>query len=53
MDFAFLVCNRVKVKESEKIDNNLDLAIEFKNLWNMKVTVISVTVDMLGTVPEI
>ena len=33
-------------------NNNLDLARELKNLWNMKVTVIPSVIGMLGTVIE-
>ena len=40
------------MKESEKKDKFLDLAGEMKKLWNMKVTVIPIVVDMLGTVPK-
>ena len=30
----------------------LDLAKEFKKLWNMKVTVIPIVIGLLGTVPK-
>ena len=43
---------RVKLKESEKRDKNLDLARELKKLWNMKVTVIPIVIDALGTVTK-
>ena len=42
----------MKTKESEKRDEYLDLARELKKLWNMKVTVIPVVVDALGTIPK-
>ena len=41
-----------KIKESGKIDKYLDLARELKNLWNMKVTVIQITIRTLGTVSK-
>ena len=50
MDFAAPAGHEVKIKESEKRDKYLDLARELKKLWNMKVTVISITVDVLGTI---
>ena len=49
MDFVFPVVHRIKIEESETIEKYLDLARELKKLWNMKVTVISVVVDALGT----
>ena len=36
VDFAILTDHRVKLKESKKRDNYLDLASELKKLWNMK-----------------
>ena len=42
----------MKMKESKKIDKYLDLARELKMLWNMRVMVITIVVDELGTVPK-
>ena len=44
--------NRVNLKEREKMDKNLDLARELKNLWNMKGKIISFVTDVLGTVTK-
>ena len=52
MEFAVLVNLRVKLKESEKGDKNLDFARELKKLWNMKVTVIPLLIGALGTVTK-
>ena len=52
MDFAVPANHRVKLKESEKKDNYLDLAREVKKLWNMKVTVIPIVIGALGTVTK-
>ena len=41
----------VKIKESEKRDRYFKFTKELKNLWNMKVTVISIIIGALGTVP--
>ena len=41
-----------KIKESVMIKKYLDLARELKKLWNMKVTVIPIVVDALGTTPK-
>ena len=49
MDFAIPVDHRVKLKESEKKDKYQDLARERKKLRNMKVTVIPIVIDTLGT----
>ena len=49
MDFAVLVDNRGKIKESENTNRYLDLAREVKKLWDMRVTVIPVAIDALGT----
>ena len=50
MDFAVPVDHRVKLKENEKKDKYLDLAREFKKLWNMKVTMIRIVIGALGTI---
>ena len=50
MDFAVLAGHRVILKGSEKNDKYLDLAKELKKLWNMKVTIIPIVIDALGTV---
>ena len=42
----------VKLKESENRDKYLDLARELKKLRNIKVTVISIVIDTLGTVAK-
>ena len=52
MDLAVPADHRVKLKESEKKANYLDLAREFKKLWNMKVMVIPIVIDALGTVTK-
>ena len=49
VDFAVPADHRVKLKESEKRDNYLDLARELKKLWNMKVTVMPTVTGALGT----
>ena len=45
---------KVKMKESKKIDEYLDLALaeELKKLWNVKVTLIPIGVGNLETVSE-
>ena len=50
MYFAVAEEHKVKTKESEKINKYLDLARELKKLWNIKVVVISILVDLLGMV---
>ena len=40
VDFAVSADHRIKLKECEKRDKYLDLAIELKKLWNMNVTII-------------
>ena len=40
------------MKESEKIETYLDLARELEKLGNRMVTVIPITVDVLGTVSK-
>ena len=49
MYFAVPADHIVKLKESEKRDKYLDLARELKKLRNMKVAVIPVVIDALGT----
>ena len=50
MDFAVLAGNIIKLQGSENKDKYVDLAMELKRLWNMKVTVISIVIGALGTV---
>ena len=52
-DFAVPVADRVKLKEGEKINGYLNLARELKKLWDMKVTVIPLIIEALGTIPNI
>ena len=54
MDFAIPAVNWVKLKESEKKDNYLNIAKELKNktLSNMKVKVKPVVIGSLGTVTK-
>ena len=42
----------MKIRESEMINKHLDHAREQKKLWNMKVMVIPIIIDALGTVPK-
>ena len=51
-DFAVPVHHTVKMKENEKINKYLDPGRELKNLWNMKVMIIPIIVEILGTVPK-
>ena len=52
MDFAVLADRRVKIKEKESRNKYSDLAREQKKLWNMKVTIILIVIDALGTIPK-
>ena len=47
--FSVLALQRVKIKETETIQNYLDLARELEKLWNMSVAVINVVFDALRT----
>ena len=49
VDFAVLADHRINLKESEKKDKYLDLAREFKKLWNMKVMIVPLVIGALGT----
>ena len=51
-DFVFSADHWVKIKESEKRDMYLDIAIEVKKLWNLKVSVIPIVTGALGTIPK-
>ena len=42
VDFLVLADHRIKLKEREKKDKNLDLTRELKKLWNMKVTILPI-----------
>ena len=52
VDFAVPADYRIKLKESEKKDEYLDLAKELKKLWNMKVTIIPIVIGTFGTVTK-
>ena len=48
MSFAIPADHRMKIKESEKIDEYFDVARELKKLWNMLVTVITIVIGAFG-----
>ena len=50
--FAAPADHRIKLKECEKRDKYLDLAKEFKKIWNMKVTIIPIVIGAFGTVTK-
>ena len=52
MDFAVPADHKIKLKESEKKDNYLDLARELKKMWNIKVTIIPIMIGSFGTVTK-
>ena len=52
VDFAVPADHRIKLKESEKKDKYLDLARELKKLWNMKVTIVPIVIDVFGTITK-
>ena len=52
VDFAAPADRRIKLKESEKRDNYLDLARELKKLWNMKVKFMLIVIGAFGTVTK-
>ena len=49
IDFAVPADHRIKLKECEKKDKYLDLAMELKKLWNMQVTIIPIVIGAFGT----
>ena len=50
MSFAVPADHGIKSNEIEKKDKYLDLAREWKKLWDMKVTIIPIMIGALGTV---
>ena len=52
MDFAVPADHRINLKECEKKNKYLDLAREFRKLWNMQVTIIPIVIGALGTVTK-
>ena len=52
VDFAVLADHRINLKDSEKKDKYLDLAREWKKLWNMKVTIVPIVIGALGTISK-
>ena len=52
VDFAILVDHSVKMKESKKIKKYLDLARELDKMWNMRVVVIPIIVNVLRMVSK-
>ena len=51
VDFS-IPADRINLKESEKKAKYLNLARELKKLCNMKVTIVPVVIDVLGTIPK-
>ena len=43
---------KINLKESEKKDKYLDLARELIKLWNIKVTIVPIVIDALGTITK-
>ena len=52
VDFAVPADHRIKLKECEKKDKDLDLARELKKLWNMQVTNVPIVIGAFGTVTK-
>ena len=52
VDFVVPAVHRINLKECEKKDKYLDLAREFKNLWNMKVKIVPIVSCTLGTITK-
>ena len=52
VDFAVPADHRIKLKECEKKDKYLDLAREWKKLWNMKVTIVPIVISAFGTITK-
>ena len=52
VDFAVLADHRIKLKEYKKRDKYLDLALELKKVWNMKVTIIPIVIGAFGTITK-
>ena len=52
VDFAVPADHRINLKECEKKNKYLDLAREFKKLWNMKVTIVPIVTGALGTITK-
>ena len=50
MDFAIPADHRVRIKESEKIDEYLDLAREMKKLSKMKMTELPIVAGALRSI---
>ena len=48
LNFAVLADHRVKIKESDMRDKNLDVDRELWKLWNMQVAVIPTVIGALG-----
>ena len=42
----------MNLKVSEKKDKYLDLAREWRKLWNMKVTIVPIVIGALGTITK-
>ena len=52
VNFAVPVDHRINLKESQKKDKYLDLARELKKLRNIKVTIVPIVTDKIGTVTK-
>ena len=52
VDFLVPADNRINLKESEKKDKYLDFDRELKKVWNMKVTIVTIVINELGTVTK-
>ena len=51
VNFVITADQRMKIKENKRIDKYLDLTRELKKQQNMRVAVIPIAIDAIGTVP--
>ncbi len=52
MDFALPADSRIKLKENAKKDKYLGLARKLKNLWNIKLSIITNVIDAFDTITK-
>ena len=52
VDFAVPADHRIKLKECENKDKNIDLARELKKIWNIQVTIIPIVIGAFETVTK-
>ena len=52
VDFDVPADHRIELSQQRKIENYQDLKRELQKLWNVKISIVSIVIGALGTIPK-